>query len=149
MFVGDHIAKVDDKGRLVFPAQLKVYAECKDPAKLCFVVRKNPYSDCLDMLTDKEWERLSEDVRARLDPEFDEEDDAFWREYTDNRSIVEPDEKMGRILISKNLLELIDVRKEVVFAGKDFKIEIWAKEHFKEKKLPAEKISEIRKRLRK
>ena len=149
MFVGDHIAKIDDKGRLVLPAQLKAYAVCKNPNKLCFVVRKNPYFDCLDMLTDKEWERLSQDVRSRLDPEFNEEDDAFWREYTHDRDIVEPDEKIGRILISKDLLEKIDARKEVVFAGKDFKIEIWAKEHFKEQKMPAEKIDEIRKRLRK
>ena len=30
---------------------------------------------------------------------------------------------------------MIDVRKEVVFAGNGFKIEVWAKEHYQETQL--------------
>ena len=47
-----------------------------------------------------------------------------------NRTVVEPDAKLGRISIPKKLLELIGVTKEVIFSGNDYKIEIWAKENF-------------------
>ncbi len=43
--------------------------------------------------------------------------------------MVVPDEKTGRILIPKHLLEMIGVRKEVVFTGLDFKIKLCAKEN--------------------
>jgi len=51
-------------------------------------------------------------------------------------AVVEPDEKLGRISIPKRLLEQIGVEREVVFAGNDHKIEIWAKENFQNTKLP-------------
>ena len=43
-------------------------------------------------------------------------------------AVVEPDAKLGRISIPKELLEAIGVIKEVVFAGVGYKIELWAKE---------------------
>ena len=47
-----------------------------------------------------------------------------------NRAVVEPDEKTGRILIPRHLLNMIGVNKDVVFAGADFKIELWSKESY-------------------
>ena len=52
-----------------------------------------------------------------------------------DRAIVEPDGKLGRISIPRKLLEAIGVQKEVVFAGNDYKIEIWAKEKFEASRL--------------
>ena len=49
-----------------------------------------------------------------------------------NRAIVEPDPKLGRISVPRKLLDAIGVNKEVVFAGNDFKIEIWAREKYSE-----------------
>ena len=43
-------------------------------------------------------------------------------------AVVEPDAKLGRISIPKELLESIGVIKEVIFAGVGYKIELWAKE---------------------
>ena len=54
-----------------------------------------------------------------------------------DRALVVPDEQYGRITIPKELLDSVGIQKEVVFSGKDFKIEIWAKE-----KTEAGKISE-------
>ena len=54
-----------------------------------------------------------------------------------DRALVVRDEQYGRITIPKELLDSVGIQKEVVFAGKDFKIEIWAKE-----KNEAGKISE-------
>ena len=133
-FVGEHIAKLDDKGRLVFPSPLKSLAESEGVGRLRFVVRKNIFCKCLDVFTYDEWVRESESVKSRLNL-FNREHATFWREYMRNRAMVEPDEKMGRIQIPKHLLEMIDVCKEVVFAGNDHKVEIWSKEHYQSVKL--------------
>ncbi|MCL2726756.1 MAG: protein mraZ [Bacteroidales bacterium] len=146
MIIGEHIAKLDDKGRLVFPAPLKVLAESEVGGRLRFVVKKNLFRLCLEMYVDKEWKRQSEGVRARLNP-FNRDHDLFWSAYMSDTAIVEPDEKMGRIQIPRSLLDLIDVRKEVVFASKDYKIEVWAKEHFPESKISGEKQVELAEKI--
>jgi len=147
MFIGEHIAKLDDKGRLVFPAQLKTLVDSAVAGKLRFVLKKNLFALCLEMYPQEVWNQLSKDTRARLNF-FNPEHQAIWREYTSDTALVEPDEKMGRILIPKRLLEMIDVRKEVVFKGSDHLIEVWAKEHYEKAKLPkAEYLSLIQKIL--
>jgi len=146
MIIGEHIAKLDDKGRLVFPSQLKSLAESEVGGRLRFVIKKNLFRLCLEMYVDKEWKRQSEGVRARLNP-FNREHDLFWSAYMSDTAIVEPDEKMGRIQIPKNLLEMIDVRKEVVFASKDYKIEVWAKEHFQGSRISGEKQVELAEKI--
>ncbi len=55
-----------------------------------------------------------------------------------NRSLVEPDGKVGRINIPKKLLESIGADKEVVFSGNDHKIEIWAKERYESNEISNE-----------
>ena len=132
MFIGEHIAKLDDKGRLVFPSSLKAQAERQGADKLCFVVKKNLFRNYLEMVTHKEWERKTEEIRGKLKIDFNKEHEKFWSDYTSDCAQVEPDEKMGRILIPKRLLDKIGVNREVVFFGSVFKIEVWAKEHFRE-----------------
>ncbi len=127
-FIGEYNVKVDDKGRMVFPAAFKSMMPAEQPLK--FVVRKDNFTDCLEMYTISEWERQSEEVRSKLNPTFNEDHARFWRAYMHNCAIVEPDAKLGRISIPKKLLELIGVEKEVIFSGNDYKIEIWAKEKY-------------------
>jgi len=131
-FIGEHSAKLDDKGRLVFPSALKTLAESGGPLR--FVLKKDLFNNCLEMYTYEEWEKQSEAVKARLNF-FKREHAAFWRAYMRDRATVEPDEKTGRILIPKHLLEMISVAKEVIFAGNDHKIEVWAKEQFQGTKM--------------
>lgn len=128
-FIGEYTVKIDDKGRLVLPSAFKsVMAAGED---LRFVIKKDIFEDCLEMYTYAEWDRQSEEVKSRLDF-FNKKHAVFWREYMRNRAVVEPDPKIGRITIPKKLLESIGVNREVVFAGNDFKIEIWAKEKYAE-----------------
>ena len=107
-----------------------------------FVVKKDIFAPCLEMYTFEEWQRQSEETRARLDS-FNPEHAKFWREYTRGRDLVEPDPKFGRITISRELLEQIGVTKDVVFSGSDYKIEIWAKEKFEASALSNEEFVEI------
>ncbi|MBO4557589.1 MAG: hypothetical protein J5693_03155 [Bacteroidales bacterium] len=124
-FIGEYKAKVDDKGRLVFPAAFK--AICGESLAKGFVVKKTLFANCLEMYTYESWEKESEAVRSRLNF-FNRDDERFWRAYTSSRTLVVPDEKLGRISIPKELLESVGIEKEAVFCGRDFKIEIWAKD---------------------
>ena len=120
-FIGEHTAKIDDKGRVVFPSSLK--AMLGGSADLRFVVKKDLYFNCLEMYTYEEWIRQSEEVKSRLNF-FKKEHALFWREYMRDRALVEPDEKFGRISIPKRLLSEIGVDREVLFAGNDHKVEM-------------------------
>ena len=134
-FIGKYSSKVDDKGRLVFPAPLK--AAVPPGADLRFVIKKSLYDDCLEMWSYQEWERESEKIRESLDF-FNPQHVQFWREYMRDCDVVEPDAKLGRISISRYLLDAISVTKDVVFFGVNFKIEIWAAEKFGDSKVSKE-----------
>ena len=126
-FIGEYSAKIDDKGRVVFPSPLKnVMPEGGD---MRFVVKKDIYGACLEMYPFEEWERQSKAVKASLNL-FNRKHAMFWREYMRGTRVVEPDSKVGRILIPKELLETIGANRELVFSGVDYKIEIWAKENY-------------------
>ncbi len=126
-FIGEYNVKVDDKGRIIFPAAFKGIMPADGDMR--FIVRKDIFANCLEMYTLAEWERQSELVRSQLNI-FNENHAKFWRAYMHNSAIVEPDAKLGRISIPKKLLELVGISKEVIFSGNDHKIEIWAKENF-------------------
>ncbi|MCQ2139415.1 MAG: hypothetical protein MJZ09_03475 [Bacteroidales bacterium] len=143
-FIGTYTAKIDDKGRLVFPSPLKgMLPEGSDTR---FVVKKDLFEDCLEMYTFEAWEKQSEAVRSRLNI-FNPDHAKFWREYMRNRDVVSPDPKFGRISISKTLLDMIGVNKEVVFSGNDYKIEIWAKEKFEASALSNDEFVAIAEKL--
>lgn len=127
-FIGEYNVKLDDKGRLVFPAAFKELCLSQETRPV-FVVKKNLFAKCLEMYLYNEWEEESNSVRSKLNP-FNSEHDRFWRAYMHNRALVTPDEKIGRITIPKEMLDAINVKKDVVFCGKDYKIEIWSKEEF-------------------
>ncbi len=131
-FIGEYNAKVDDKGRLILPSSFK--SAIAPEGDLRLVVKKDLFSNCLEMYTYEEWTAESEQVKSRLNF-FNREHAKFWREYMRERAIVEPDEKLGRISIPKRLLEQIGVEREVTFAGNGHKIEIWAREAFESDKL--------------
>ena len=94
------------------------------------------------MYTYEEWERQSAEVKGKLNF-FNKKDAMFWREYMRDRDVVEPDPKLGRITVSRKLLESIGVTKEVVFSGSDFKIEIWAKEKFEGSRISEEEFTAL------
>ena len=132
-FIGEYTSKIDDKGRMVFPAPLK--GVLPPGSDMRFVIKKDLFEPCLQMYTMEEWEHTSAEVKSKLNF-FNKQHAIFWREYMRDRDVVEPDVKLGRITVSRKLLDAIGVTKEVVFSGNDFKIEIWAKEEFERKRIP-------------
>lgn len=146
-FIGEYSAKLDDKGRLVFPSAFK--AALPSESELKFIVKKNLFEPCLQMFTLEEWRKESDEVKSSLDITFNRQHATFWREYMRDRDMVEPDAKLGRISISRKLLDSIGVEKEVVFCGNDFMIEIWAKEKFEASKISNTEIIAIAESLSK
>lgn len=132
-FIGEYTSKIDDKGRMVFPAPLK--GVLPPGSDMRFVIKKDLFEPCLQMYTLEEWENTSAEVKSKLNF-FNRQHAIFWREYMRDRDVVEPDAKLGRITVSRKLLDAIGVTKEVVFSGNDFKIEIWAKEEFEKRRIP-------------
>ena len=131
-FIGEYTSKIDDKGRMVFPAPLK--GMLPPGSDMRFVIKKDLFEPCLQMYTLEEWDKQSAEVKSKLNF-FNRQHAIFWREYMRDRDVVEPDAKLGRITVSRKLLDAIGVTKEVVFYGNDFKIEIWAKEEFEKKRI--------------
>lgn len=138
-FIGEYKAKVDDRGRLVFPSAFKCAMGVGTDKRL--VIKKALFSPCLEVYTFAQWQEDSEQVRSRLNF-FNREHDAFWREYMRGTAIVEPDEKFGRILVPKNLLETAGISNgtEVIFSGANHKITIWPKDTYEAQSLRSEEF---------
>ena len=143
-FFGKHSAKIDDKGRVVIPSAIK----CAVPAdQQEFVIRKDMYSNCLEMYTKQEWANMSQAVRSKLDLAFDEDHIRYWRTYMSDTVTVVPDAKLGRITIPREILDKAGIGKEVVFLGVDYKVEIWAKEEMEGGRLSADEFRKLGRKI--
>jgi MraZ protein len=136
-FFGTYSAKIDDKGRVVIPSAIK---NAVPADQLEFIIRKDMYSDCLEMYTMQEWTLYADSVRAKLDIPFDEEDMMYWRTFMADTTSAIPDPKLGRISVPKDLLDKCGIIKEVVFFCLGYKIEIWAKEALEGSRLSTEQF---------
>ena len=143
-FIGKYNARLDDKGRVVFPSPLKGVMPAGGDMR--FIIKRSIYDGCLEMYTFDEWVRQSEKIKEGLDF-FNPDHVSFWREYMMDRDVVEPDPRFGRISISRELLDAIGVDREVIFLGIDFKIEIWAKEKFETARISNDEFIAIAKGL--
>lgn len=127
-FHGNITGKVDDKGRIVFPAIYRDEFARAGEEDMTLVVKRSVQGDCLNLFTRAAWELMSDNVLDGLDPELNPDHAAFWSKYNDGVFFVIPDGKLGRLNIPSELLEKTGITKEVVFAGVGYKIEIWPKE---------------------
>ena len=127
-FFGKTVGKVDDKGRLVFPAIYRDEFARAGEEDMTLIVKKSVQGNCLNLFTRAAWEQMSDNVLDGLDPELNPDHAAFWSKYNDGVYSVVPDGKLGRLNIPSELLEQTGITKEVVFAGVGYKIEIWPKE---------------------
>ncbi len=144
--IGEYKAKVDDRGRMVFPSAFKAAMSDSEDKRL--VVKKALFSPCLEVWSFAQWQKDSEEVRSRLNF-FNREHDAFWREYMRGTAIVEPDGKFGRILVPKTLLETAGIANgtEVVFSGANHKITIWPKDIYEAQSLKGEEFAALAEKI--
>ena len=92
-FIGKYTSRLDEKGRLVFPAPLK--GVLSPDSDMRFVVKKDIFRRCLEMLTYEEWTRETDAMKSRLDF-LNPRHASFWSYYTSETFIVRPDDRLGR-----------------------------------------------------
>ena len=127
-FRGNALGKVDDKGRIVFPAVFRDEFARAGETDMTMVVKRSVQGTCLNLFTAAAWEQESEKVLEGLDTELNPEHAAFWSTFNAGVHYVTPDGKLSRLNIPSELLSKVGITKEVVFAGVGHKIEIWSKE---------------------
>jgi MraZ protein len=121
-FIGDYACKVYVKGRIIVPMAFKK----KLPADALdhFVVRKDIFENCLILYSIEDWDRQLEKIRKRINP-YNREHNVFLRNFFKGTAELTLDNN-NRILIPRRLLDLIGADRDVVLAGQDGRIEIWA-----------------------
>ena len=122
-FIGDYTCKADAKGRITFPSAFKKQVRSASGDR--FVVKKDIFEKCLVLYPMEEWERQNEIIRKKLNP-YNKEHNKFLRNFYKGTAELALDGN-GRLLIPKRLLDQVEISREVIMAGQDGKIEIWAK----------------------
>ncbi len=126
MFVGEYNCKLDSKSRTIFPSALK--RQLPIDKQQHFVLKRDIYEKCLLFYPINEWNNQVKMLKKRLNP-FNRKHSKFLREYYRGTAEIILDNS-NRILFPKRLLEYMEAEKELVFAGQDGKIEIWAKDNY-------------------
>ena len=142
-FIGDYTCKVDAKGRIILPMVFKkqMPADARDH----FVVRKDIFENCLVLYSIEDWNRQLEQIRKRINP-YNREHNKFLRNFFKGTADLSLDSN-SRMLIPKRLLEVIGADRNVVLAGQDGRIEIWAADAYEKLVIPAEDFADLAEKL--
>lgn len=138
-FIGDYDCKVDDKGRILFPSSLRKQINSASPDR--FVVKKDIYEDCLVLYLTEEWDRQTQIIRKNTNP-YNRNHNQFIREFFRGTAEVTLDSN-GRLLLPRKLLDLTGINKDVVLAGMNGKIEIWAKNKYESGQMDSEAFANL------
>jgi MraZ protein len=142
-FIGDYTCRLDSKGRLIFPSALKKQMEPAADAR--FVVRRDIFEKCLVLYTGDDWEEQMKSIRSRINP-YNREHNLFLRNFFKGTAELTLDAS-NRLLVPKKLVELAGIDREVVLAGQDGRIEIWASDRYDAIEMPAGDFADLAEKL--
>ncbi|MGI6338037.1 MAG: division/cell wall cluster transcriptional repressor MraZ [Bacteroidales bacterium] len=142
-FIGDYACKVDVKGRIILPSAFKkqMPADAQDH----FVVRKDIFEKCLVLYSIEDWNRQLEKIRKKMNP-YNREHNMFLRNFFKGTAELTLDNN-NRLLIPRRLMDLIEADRDVVLAGQDGRIEIWAASVYDTIDLPADDFADLAEKL--
>jgi len=142
-FIGDYTCKVDVKGRIILPMAFKrqMPADARDQ----FVVRKDIFEKCLVLYALEDWNRQLARIRKRINP-YNREHNTFLRNFFKGTAELTLDSN-NRMLIPKRLLDIIGADRDVVLAGQDGRIEIWAADVYEGLEMPADDFASLAEKL--
>jgi len=142
-FIGDYPCKVDVKGRIILPMAFK--KQMPPAAQDRFVVRKDIFENCLVLYALDDWNRQLEKIRKRINP-YNREHNMFLRNFFKGTADLFLDNN-NRMLIPKRLLDLIGAERDVVLAGQDGRIEMWAADIYDKIEMPADDFANLAEKL--
>ncbi len=140
MFVGEYTGKLDVKGRVIFPMNLKKQLP-EGEQQFPMVIKKDIYEKCLILYSKTEWEFQTATLKKKLNP-FDRRHAEFLREYYRGTAELSFDAN-NRLLIPRKLLDLISADKDIVFAGQKGKIEIWSQNEYDSRQMSQEDFADM------
>jgi MraZ protein len=121
-FFGQFQHTLDDKGRLILPAEFRKALE--DGA---FV---GPFpGGCLVIYTSERFDEVSEDITQSAKAGGTEEGINAARSFFSSVQQVTPD-RQGRILIAPRLRDAAHLERDVIVTGQQNRIELWAPERW-------------------
>lgn len=124
MFRGQYAHAIDEKGRTSVPSRFREVLAGQGESRLVITAGVDP---CLVAYPMKEWIAF-EDRLAQL-PRFDPSVAMIRRLYVSGAVEIELD-KVGRLLVPKELRELAGLEREALWAGMGKHLELWSKERF-------------------
>jgi MraZ protein len=125
---GEHICRVDAKGRFMLPVALKnqLLALLSEG----FIIKRSIFSPCLELYPKSNWNELNQKIISKLN-RFIKKHNDFIRAYNAGLKELEID-GTGRILIPRDLAVFAEITGDVVVAAKMECIEIWDKAKYDE-----------------
>ena len=123
--IGTYECTVDNKGRIMIPAQLKKQLDgfTKDP----FILKRSVFQNCLELFPYSEWKLMMDKVN-KLN-RFVKKNNDFIRMYTAGVKSIDLDSN-GRLLVPKDLIAISKLTKNVVLSSSINIIEIWDKDEY-------------------
>ena len=122
MFIGEYEHALDSKNRIIVPSKFREELGNK------FILTKG-LDGCLYAYPLSEWEILEQKLKNL--PLTSKNARAFVRFFFSGANEIDIDNQ-GRSVISQNLLEYADIKKEIVSIGVSNRVEIWSKENWQE-----------------
>jgi len=118
--LGTYEAKVDAKGRFMFPSPFK--NQMKEEAQKGFVIKRSIFKRCLELFPKENWQ--SESAMVFKLNMFKKKNADFATKFMAGVKPVELD-GAGRLLIPKDLQKYGGISKEIVLTSVANRIEIW------------------------
>jgi MraZ protein len=143
MFIGSHTCKLDDKGRVPFPASFRAAAASGD-GQVRLVVQREPGVKYLTIMTKSVCEQEVAFFEKSLDP-YDEEQRQLIDDLFQNMDSLDVD-AAGRVQLPKRFIEKAGISKEVAFVGVGSKIKLWDKATYERSAIADEEASALRRK---
>ena len=123
--IGTYECTVDNKGRIMIPAQLKKQLDgfTTEP----FILKRSVFQNCLELFPYSEWKLMMDKVN-KLN-RFIKKHNDFIRMYTAGVKSIDLDSN-GRLLVPKDLIAISKLTKNVVLSSSINIIEIWDKDEY-------------------
>ena len=123
--IGTYECTIDNKGRIMIPAQLKKQLDgfTTEP----FILKRSVFQNCLELFPYSEWKLMMDKVN-KLN-RFVKKNNDFIRMYTAGVKSIDLDSN-GRLLVPKDLIAISKLTKHVVLSSSINIIEIWDKDEY-------------------
>ena len=123
-FIGEYHRKIDSKGRLMLPSELRKQLDPLDQEQ--FVISRG-VDECLSLYTMSEWTVVVDKLRNLN--RFKVKDRKFARMFQKGATKI-PVDSNSRILLPKSLLGWAGIQKEIVIVANVDLWEIWDKSKY-------------------